>query len=212
MRVRCPFCGKEFDEPSAMPGSIVTCPFCLKQARLLGQPPVKPGLEQKPVEIEEGYVPSKPAYPAMKGGFSTGAVGVILIIGVVIFFVGAILCNSAVITSQPERPEYPNYSDYENYSDYQNATKDYEEAIKDYEKETRETKENARLTYKIGTIVADIGALIACVGIFAGALLCTKIELALRIALLSVGTAIIVVTLVLMLLGAPFGMVVGTGM
>jgi len=192
MRVRCPFCGKEFDEPSAIPGSVVTCPFCLKQARLLGQPPVKTGLEQKPVGVEERYAPPGPAYPPVKKGFSTSAVGVILIVGVVIFFVGAILCNSAVITKSYS------YSDYDSYEGYGNATK--------------EAKENARLTYKIGTIIADIGALIACVGIFAGALLCTKIELALRVALLSVGTAIIVVTLVLMLLGAPFGMVVGTGM
>lgn len=212
MRVRCPFCGKEFDEPSAIPGSVVTCPFCQKQARLLGQPPVKPGLEQKPTGVEERYAPPKPTYPPVKKGFSTTAVGVILIIGVIIFFVGAILCNSAVITSQPERPEYPSYSDYPNYSDYTNATKEYGEKMKDYEAATKESKENARLTYKIGTIIADIGALIACVGIFAGALLCTKIELALRVALLSVGTTIIVVTLILMLLGAPFGMVVGTGM
>lgn len=196
MRVRCPFCGKEFDDPSAMQGSIVTCPFCQKQARLPGQPPVKIDLEQKPVSVEQKYVPPKPvyspSYPPRKKEFSTGVIGVILIIGVVIFFVGAILCNSAVITKSYSS------SDYDSYGEYQNATK--------------EAKENARLTYKIGTIVADIGALIACVGIFAGALLCTKIELALRIALLSVGTAIIVVTLVLMLLGAPFGMVVGTGM
>ena len=196
MMVRCPFCGREFDEPSAMPGSVVTCPYCQKQARLLGQPPVKPGLEQKPIGVEERYAPPKPvyspSYPPSKKEFSTGAIGVILIIGVVIFFVGAILCNSAVITKSYSS------SDYASYDEYQSATK--------------EARENARLTYKIGTIVADIGALIACVGIFAGALLCTKIELALRIALLSVGTAIIVVTLVLMLLGAPFGMVVGTGM
>jgi TRAP-type uncharacterized transport system fused permease subunit len=194
MRVRCPFCGKEFDELSAIPGSVVICPFCLKQARLLGQPPVKTGLEQKPIDIEEKYVPPGPTYPPTKKGFSTSAVGVILIVGVVIFFVGAILCNSAVITKSYSS------SDYDSYEDYQKATK--------------ETRENARLTYKIGTIIADIGALIACVGIFAGALLCTKIELALRIALLSVGTAIIVVTLILMLLGAPFGMWVGmpTGM
>ena len=185
MRVRCPFCGKEFEDLSAMPGSVVTCPFCLKQARLLGQPPVKTGLEQKPVGVEERYAPPGPAYPPVKKGFSTSAVGVILIVGVVIFFVGAILCNSAVITKSYS------YSDYDSY---------------------KEAKENARLTYKIGTIIADIGALIACVGIFAGALLCTKIELALRVALLSVGTAIIVVTLVLMLLGAPFGIITSTGM
>lgn len=192
MRVRCPFCGKEFDEPSAIPGSVVTCPFCQKQARLLGQQPVKTHLEQKPVGVEERYTPLQPAYPPMKKGFSTSAVGVILIVGVVIFFVGAILCNSAVITKSYSS------SDYDSYDEYEKATKD--------------ARENARLTYKIGTIIADIGALIACVGIFAGALLCTKIELALRIALLSVGTTIIIVTLILMLLGAPFGMISTTGM
>jgi len=212
MRVRCPFCGKEFDEPSAIPGSVVTCPFCLKQARLPGQPPVKTGLEQKIVSAEEKYMPPRSVYPPVKKGFSTSAVGVILIVGVVIFFVGAILCNSAVITDQPERPEYPKYADYETHGDYQNATKDYEKKMEDYNTEIKGMKENARFTYKIGTIIADIGALIACVGIFAGALLCTKIELALRVALLSVGTAIIVVTLVLMLLGAPFGMITSTGM
>lgn len=188
MRVRCPFCGKEFEDLSAIPGSVVTCPFCHKQARLPGQPPVKTDLKQRPVSVEEKYIPPKPAYspgsPPRKRGFSTSMVGVILIIGVVIFFVGAILCNSAVITKS--------YS-YSNYDEY------------------KEARENARLTYKIGTIVADIGALIACVGIFAGALLCTKIELALRIALLSVGTTIIVVTLILMLLGAPFGSATAMG-
>ena len=192
MMIRCPFCGKEFDEPSVIPGGIVTCPFCQKQARLPGQPPVKTGLEQKPIGVEERYVPPGPTYPPTKKSFSTSMVGVILIIGVVIFFVGAILCNSAVITKSYSS------SDYDSYDEYEKATK--------------ESRENARLIYKIGTIIADIGALIACVGIFAGALLCTKIELALRVALLSVGTAIIVVTLILMLLGAPFGMITSTGM
>lgn len=192
MRVRCPFCKKDFDEPSAMPDSVVTCPFCQKQARLLGQQPVKTGLKEKTTDVKERYMPPEPTYPPIKKSFSTSTVGVILIIGVIIFFVGAILCNSAAITKSYSS------SDYDTYTEYQ--------------KTTNEAKENARLTYKIGTIIADIGALIACIGIFAGALLCTKIELALRVALLSVGTAIIVVTLVLMLLGAPFGMMSTTGM
>ena len=116
MRVRCPFCGKEFEDLSAMPGSVVTCPFCLKQARLLGEKPVKTGLEQKPTGRE--YIPPRPAYSPVKKGFSTSMVGIILIVGVVIFFVGAILCNSAVMTETP--------------SDY---------------KEAKEAREDARLIY-----------------------------------------------------------------
>jgi hypothetical protein len=75
--------------------------------------------------------------------------------------------------------------------------------------EWKEKREDARLGYKIGTIIATAGALVACVGIFWGALGSARLDIALRIAMLSVGTAIIIVTLIIMLLGGMVGKTVG---
>ncbi|MEW6070734.1 MAG: hypothetical protein AB1485_08970 [Candidatus Thermoplasmatota archaeon] len=124
--------------------------------------------------------PYAPPLPPRERGLTSAGIAAIVIIGVVIFFIGAILCNASVIT-ETARYTYP------------------------YEEEWQKKVENSRLIYKIGTIIATTGALVACVGIFTGALASTKLDLALRIAMLSVGTAIIIVTLIIMLLGGVMG-------
>lgn len=161
MRVSCPFCKKEFDEPSATPGSIVTCPYCSKSAKL---------------PVQASVPPSYPYIAHKEPGISTTAVAVIVIVGILIFFIGAILCNASVTTGySPSKGEI----------------------------------ENARLVYKIGTILVDTGALVACIGIFAGALVSKNMDIALRIAMLSVGTSIIIVVLVVMLFGGTMSKVAG---
>lgn len=163
MRVSCPFCKKEFDEPVATPGAIVTCPYCSKSAKLPAPASIAPSYS---------YAPA----PRREAGISTTAVAVIVIVGVLIFFIGAIICNASVTTgSNPSTGE----------------------------------RESARLVYKVGTILVDTGALVACLGIFSGALASKDMDIALRIAMLSVGTAIIIVVLVVMLFGGTMSKVAG---
>lgn len=161
MRVSCPFCRKEFDEPSAIPGTIVTCPYCSRSAKL---------------PVSASVPPSYPYIARKEPGISTTAIAVIVIVGILIFFIGAIICNASVTTgSNPSTGE----------------------------------RENARLVYKVGTILVDTGALVACIGIFSGALASKDMDIALRIAMLSVGTAIIIVVLVVMLFGGTMSKVAG---
>lgn len=136
-----------------------------------------------PYEQQPQYQPMPPQYKPMpqrveyqSTGISLNMIAGIVVIGIVIFFVGAIICNASIPTETP--------TDYE--------------AQKTQKKDTRNM-------YKAGTILADIGALIASIGIFYGALTCKQLENTLKVAMLSVGTTIIVVVLVLMLLGAPYG-------
>ncbi|MDI6708774.1 MAG: hypothetical protein QME47_06805 [Candidatus Thermoplasmatota archaeon] len=143
------------------------------------------GFSYTPPETTVQSPPSVPYAPPRREGATSAGIAAIVVIGVVIFFVGAILCNASVITEEK--------------STYGYGT-EYEAKMKEWKVKT----ENARLIYKIGTIFASVGALVACVGIFTGALGSTKLDLALRIAMLSVGTAIIIVTLVIMLLGGMF--------
>jgi hypothetical protein len=131
-------------------------------------------------------VPYAPPLVYKKPELTSTAIAAIVIIGVIIFFIGAILCNASVIT--------------------ESGTYGYPYG---YGEDWKSKVETARLIYKIGTIIATTGALIACVGIFIGALGTTKLDLALRIAMLSVGTAIIIVTLVIMLLGGVMSKTAG---
>jgi hypothetical protein len=157
---------------------IGTFMYSIPQQPYTPPPPPPP---QEPVQ-QPPPPPPVVAYPgtppvAMGAGMPPHLIAIIVVIGVILFFVGAIVCNASTITEIYDEPE------------------DREEA-----------QESARSMYKIGTIIADAGALVACIGIFYGALMCTRLEPALRVAMLSVGTAIIIVTLIVMLLGAPFGL------
>lgn len=118
----------------------------------------------------------QPIPQRVESGISPNKISIIVVIGIVIFFVGAIICNASIPTETP--------SSYE---------------------AQKTQKRDMRNMYKAGTILADIGALIASIGIFYGALTCRELENTLKVAMLSVGTTIIVVVLILMLLGAPSG-------
>ncbi|MDI6916453.1 MAG: hypothetical protein QMC80_01500 [Thermoplasmatales archaeon] len=59
--------------------------------------------------------------------------------------------------------------------------------------------------YKAGTIVLDIGALITTLALFGGAMVSNEIDVKLKVAMLSVATAILIVMLIMALMGAPMG-------
>ena len=141
-------------------------------------PPSEPIRSQRPPppETRDYWDEDEP----VAEGISPQIIAIIVVIGVVLFFVGAIVCNSSAITE-----------------------------VSDDAEDQKEAREDARKMYKIGTILVDVGALVACVGIFYGALAPTRLDLALRVAMLSVGTAIIIVILIVMLLGPTMGATAG---
>lgn len=135
------------------------------------QPRYQPEYQPQVQARQPAYYP--PRQPIGIGGFfSKKIVTIFILIGVLLFFIGAILCNGAAITK------------------VNSDTGDIE---------------GARSLYKAGTIVLDIGALITILALFGGGIASDEIDIKLKISMLSVATAILIVTLIMVLMGAPMG-------
>lgn len=136
-----------------------------------GQPQYQPEYQPQVQAQQPVYRP--PRQPIDIGGFfSKKIVTIFILIGVLLFFIGAILCNGAAVTKAN-----PNIGE----------------------------TEGAMSLYKAGTIVLDIGALITTLALFGGAMVSNEIDVKLKVAMLSVATAILIVMLIMALMGAPMG-------
>ena len=135
------------------------------------QPQYQPEYQPRVSAQQPVYFP--PRQPIDIGGFfSKKIVTIFILVGVLLFFIGAILCNGAAVTEiNPDARDI----------------------------------EGARSFYKAGTIVLEIGALVTTLALLGGGIASDEIDIKLKISMLSVGTAILIVTLIMVLMGAPMG-------
>jgi uncharacterized membrane protein len=112
--------------------------------------------------------------------------GKIVLMGVILFFIGAVLVQTAILV------ESPDYDDYEDDPDgYDKAREEYEDTV--------------RNLIGIGRILNWIGAMIIALPLYMIGISSERLDWKIRASMLSAGTALVIATMVVtMFLTVPF--------
>ena len=135
---------------------------------MMPQSPEQPPMYQQPYAPP----PYSPPPPAAHGGImGSKMVGMIVLAGLVLFFVGLMILSSTAFVKPPKDTSS---SDYEGY---------------------RDTMRNMG---GAGRVVIELGGLLASIGLFGGGILGENIKDGVRVGMVSAGVAFIVSTLVVL--------------
>ena len=102
--------------------------------------------------------------------------GFIVLLGVLIFFIGAIILQSSTLA------EYPDHDDFDDSDDYQKAVEDYHDSI--------------RVRSGGGRILNWVGAMIIALPLYIIGISSEDIDWKVRASMLSAGTALVIATMV----------------
>ena len=122
------------------------------------------------------------------------AAGVIVLLGVIIFFVGTILLQSTTLLERPDPPEW---------DDYDGDTDAYNDAYKSYEDDVEDWEDMSRSLHGIGKILNWVGAMIIVLPLYLIGIGSEKIDWKVRASMLSAATAIVIVTMIVTLFTQP---------
>ncbi|MCK5561139.1 MAG: hypothetical protein KAJ51_11115 [Thermoplasmata archaeon] len=114
--------------------------------------------------------------------------GVLVLVGIMIFFIGAILVQSSVLVEHPD------------WDDYEDDPEDYEDAEEEYEDTIRGLIGGGRILNWIGTMMIVFPLYI--IGVSS-----EKLDWKVRASMLGSATALIIATMVVTMFIAPFGAV-----
>lgn len=128
-------------------------------------PPGPPPREERPYE-PAGYYPPRPMGPI----FSVKLIAILALVGIILFYVGGIICIGAINTN-----------------------------LSGVDVDDLET---AQLIYKVGLIILAVGGLIALIALVGGGLLNKEIDPQVRVGMISMGIALLVL-LVIIVLASP---------
>jgi hypothetical protein len=111
----------------------------------------------------------------MGQGMSVKVIVILAIIGLILFYVGGMICLGAINT---QKYEIEDQSDYDKYKD---------------------DTHNAMFMYKIGLIILAIGGLLALIALVGGGITNTQIDPKVRATMIGMGIALIVLIVVIVL-------------
>jgi hypothetical protein len=115
----------------------------------------------------------------------------IVLMGVLIFFVGAILLQSATLL------EAPDYNDFEKDGDFD--SEDYEKAVESY-------SDTLRILMGVGRILNWVGSMFIVLPLYVMGITSDNLDWKVRASMLSTATAIVIAVMVVtMFFGFPLG-------
>jgi hypothetical protein len=151
-----------------------------------GGPPPPPPPGPSPAPAPAPKIPRTGPIIGLRPG------GMIVLMGVLIFFVGAILLQSATLLEAPE------YEDFENGDDWEKIQKDYDDAMEGY-------TDTLRTLLGVGRILNWVGCMFIVLPLYVMGITSDNQDWKVRASMLSTATAIVVaVIIVTMFSGFPF--------
>ena len=142
-------------------------------------PPYPP--HDRPREPSE-YPPRYRSPPTTRPIFSVRIILALVLAGLILFYVGSIVCIGSINTTKYDRDDYDKAND---------------------------DKYLAMLMYKIGLIILVIGGLLAHIGLFGGGVANKDIDPNVRTAMVSMGIALLIITILIILLAPSMRSAVG---
>ena len=116
--------------------------------------------------------------PSSRSVFSSSLVLVLVIVGIILFFIGMMVTTSVVFIKSPK------YSDYPDYDQYEQALKDYTTKVN-----------NVRGS---GSILIELSGMIACIGLFGGAIDNKTLAVNLKCAFISGGISFLITVMIIL--------------
>jgi hypothetical protein len=153
-------------------------------------PPGPPGpIEPPPPQPSFSGPAPRPAPKPRRAGAIIGlrAGGMIVLLGVLIFFVGAILLQSVSLLEQPE------------WEDFEDDEKDYDEIEEDYDDAMEGYEDAARNLYGIGRILNWVGGMFIVLPLYMMGITNDNLDWKIRASMLSTSTAIVITVIVVTL-------------
>jgi hypothetical protein len=120
-------------------------------------------------------------------------IGILIIVGVILMFVGMVVINSAEPTDPPpDRPPEanPGHEDYDPSSD---EYEDYYEALSEWNHDNENNQNHRDQTFQMGAIIHNIGVLLAALPMVIGALFLSNLDMGMRKVLVIMGIVLLIV-------------------
>jgi hypothetical protein len=114
--------------------------------------------------------------------------GIIVLVGIVIFFIGSILVQSATLIEAPD------------WEDYDDDPDDYDDAVEDYEDSIRGLVGGGRILNWIGTMIIVLP-------LYVIGLSSERLDWKIRASMMGSATALVIATMVVTMFVVPFGTV-----
>jgi len=131
-----------------------------------------------------------------KDMISTRLILIMMIVGMILFYVGLMVLVSTILMKPPQEPDYDEYDSYD----------EYEEAVKSYEKRMQEYQDSVRNMIGIGDLVIIAGGIVESIGFFGGGVGNSEHDPKIRVALISGGVTVqIVVFIIIYIFNSMYG-------
>lgn len=127
-----------------------------------------------------GEPPPRPPPRPMRSGamIRTRQAGMIVLMGVLLFFIGTIILQSTTLFDPPDSSDY----DYEDYDKYRKEVEEYQDSV--------------RIFIGVGRILNWVGAMIIVLPLYLVGITDEKLDWKVRASMLTTATAIVITTLI----------------
>lgn len=152
--------------------------------------------DQPPPPPPEDYGPPR-RVPRMRAPMGPAQIpkwiGILVVVGVILMFVGMVLLNASNPTEPP--PEIPPEAMYghEDYDPNSDEAQDYEEDYDDWQLDYENAENHRAQTFQTGSIIHNIGALLAALPLLIGGLFLSNLDMGMRKVLIIMGVILLIV-------------------
>ncbi len=152
--------------------------------------------DQPPPPPPEDYGPPR-RVPRMRSPMGPTQIpkwiGILVVVGVILMFVGMVLLNASNPTEPP--PDMPSEAMYghEDYDTSHDDAQDYYEDYADWELENENAENHRAQTFQTGSVIHNIGVLLAALPLLIGGLFLNNLDMGMRKVLIIMGVILLIV-------------------